>query len=109
MPKLVKLYIKNVIVGFAIAAGFVALLLWFNVMNLWGLVSHSSDGVLAVFLLWFMNGIVFAGVQFAYVIMSMAGSEGGPRRGTPVVNQFKPIRVEADAKPSRSRKQLPCR
>jgi hypothetical protein len=28
MPKLVKLYIKNVVIGFAIAAGFVAMLLW---------------------------------------------------------------------------------
>ncbi|WP_420916470.1 hypothetical protein [Pseudophaeobacter leonis] len=71
-------------------------------MNLWGLVSQSSDGILAVFLLWFMNGIVFAGVQFAYVIMSMAGNDGGPRRGTPVVSQLKPIRVAVEAQKTRS-------
>ena len=40
MPKLVKLYIKNVALGFAIAAVFVALLLWFNVMNLWHAGQH---------------------------------------------------------------------
>lgn len=108
MPKLVKLYIKNVIIGFAIAAAFVALLLWFNVMGLWGLISQSSDGLLAVFMLWFMNGIVFAGVQFAYVIMSMAGSDSGPRRGTPVVDHFTPVRVKAEAaaKPARQFQQI---
>lgn len=97
MPKLVKLYIKNVIMGFGIAAGFVAMLLWFNVMNLWGLISQSSDGFLAVFLLWFMNGIVFAGVQFAWVIMAMAKTDDGPRRGTPVVHHFEPAPVRAEA------------
>jgi hypothetical protein len=109
MPKLVKLYIKNVIIGFAISAGFVALLLWFNVMNLWGLVSQSGDGILAVFLLWFMNGIVFAGVQFAYVIMSMAGREGGPRGGTPVVSQLKPIPVAVEAQKKRAHRNSPQR
>lgn len=98
MPKLVKLYIKNVIIGFGIAAGFVAMLLWFNVMNLWGLVSQSSDGLLAVFLLWFMNGIVFAGVQFAWVIMAMARKEDGPRGGTPVAHHFEPATVKAEAR-----------
>ncbi|WP_278921164.1 MULTISPECIES: hypothetical protein [Pseudophaeobacter] len=97
MPKLVKLYIKNVVIGFAIAAGFVAMLLWFNVMNLWGLVSQSSDGILAVFLLWFMNGIVFAGVQFAWVIMAMAKKDSGPRGGTPIAHSFEPIRIKAEA------------
>ncbi|MEP1327183.1 hypothetical protein [Pseudophaeobacter sp.] len=107
MPKLVKLYIKNVIIGFAIAAGFVAMLLWFNVMNLWGLVSQSSDGILAVFLLWFMNGIVFAGVQFAWVIMSMAEKKSGPRGGTPVAHHFEPALVPARAKAeSKQHRQL---
>lgn len=105
MPKLVKLYIKNVIIGFCIAAGFVAMLLWFNVMNLWGLISQSNDGVLAVFLLWFMNGIVFAGVQFAWVIMAMAKKNEGPRGGTPVAHHFEPAPVRAEA-PSGQKRQL---
>lgn len=105
MPRLVKLYIKNVIIGFAIAAGFVAMLLWFNVMNLWGLISQSSDGALAVFLLWFMNGIVFAGVQFAWVIMAMAQQDKPPRGGTPAAHHFEPVRVKAEA-PSGQRRQL---
>ena len=51
MPKLVKLYIRNVAIGFAIAAAFVAMLLYLNVMNLWGLVAQSDAGLLAVFML----------------------------------------------------------
>ncbi|MGR3760149.1 hypothetical protein ACUXV3_08440 [Roseobacteraceae bacterium NS-SX3] len=106
MPKLVKLYIRNVAIGFAIAGGFVAMLLWFNVMNLWHLVTQSEAGLLAVFILWFMNGIVFAGVQFGWAVMSLAEKkDGGPRRGTPVVHSFKPAEVKAEA-PSPRQRQL---
>ncbi|MEL0436153.1 hypothetical protein [Phycobacter sp. K97] len=104
MPELIRLYIRNVALGFAIAAVFVALLLWFNVMNLWGLISTSDVGLLAVGILWFMNGIVFAGVQFAFAVMSLADKKDGPRGGTPVAHHFEPIRVEATVRPNGSRK-----
>ena len=97
MPELIKLYIRNVLIGFAVAAGFVAMLLWFNVMNLWHLVTGSDVGILAVVVLWFAHGIVLAGVQFAWAVMSMAERDGGPRRGTPVVDEFRPVPVEATA------------
>ncbi|MDU9003493.1 hypothetical protein [Sedimentitalea todarodis] len=95
MPKLVKLYIRNVIIGFAIAAAFVAILLWFNVMNIWHLVTHSDAGILAVFLLWFMHGIIFAGVQFAWAVMSLAETKDSGRGGTPVVRTLRPAFVAA--------------
>ena len=82
MPELIKLYIRNVAIGFGLAAVFVAMLLWFDTQGLWQLVSNSSSGPLAVFLLWFMHGIVFAGVQFSLVIMRMADDDepkGGKR------------------------------
>ena len=98
MPELVKMYIRNVLIGFAVAAVFVGGLLWFNVANLWHLISTSDVGLLAVVVLWFAHGIVFAGVQFAWAVMAMAeDTNSGPRRGTPVVDQFRPIRVEASA------------
>ncbi|MEW2911325.1 hypothetical protein [Leisingera sp. JC11] len=103
MPELVKMYIRNVVIGFGIAAAFVAMLLWFNVMNLWALVSASDVGLLAVFLLWFMNGIVFAGVQFAWAVMAMAEKDDGPRRGTPAAHQFQPVRVPAEETSPRQR------
>ncbi len=71
MPALVRLYIRNVIVGFALSAVFVGALLWLNVANLWHLISTSPQGWIAVVMLFVFNGIVFAGVQFAIVIMRM--------------------------------------
>lgn len=72
MPKLVRLYIQQVLTGFVLAAVLVALLLWFNVANLWHLVTHSDVGLVAVILLWLFHGIVFGAVQFAISIMRMA-------------------------------------
>lgn len=110
MPKLVKMYIRNVLAGFAIAAGFVTMLLWFDVMSLWSLVSGSSSGVLAVFLLWFMHGIVFAGVQFGWAVMAMAEKGEGPRGGTPAVQRGAPVPVRAEAAaPRRQDRQLRLR
>lgn len=97
MPELVKMYIRNVAIGFGIAAGFVATLLWFNVMNLWSLAAASDAGLLAVFLLWFLHGIVFAGVQFAWAVMAIAEKDSTPRGGTPAAHQFQPVRVRAEA------------
>ena len=96
MPKLIKLYILNVMIGFAIAGAFVAMLLWFNVMGLWHLVSTSDSGLLAVFILWFMNGIVFAGVQFGWAVMALAEKDNGPRGGTPLAHEFLAIAVPVD-------------
>lgn len=96
MPKLIQLYIRNVLIGFAIAAAFVAMLLWFNVMGLWHLVSTSGDGLLAVFILWFMNGIVFAGVQFGWAVMALAEDDSGPRGGTPAAPEFLAIPVPVE-------------
>jgi len=101
MPKLIKMYIQNVAIGFAIAAGFVAMLLWFNVMGLWQLVSGSDSGLLAVFLLWFMNGIVFAGVQFAWAIMAMAEKPDNGRGGTPVAHEFNAIPIPVETRSDR--------
>lgn len=82
LPKLVRLYIVQSAIGFAVAAAFVALLLGLNVANLWHLVTHTSAGPLAVFLLWLFNGIVFSGVQFGITVMRMGEPErpsGGSR------------------------------
>jgi hypothetical protein len=86
MPKLVRLYILQTITGFGLSALFVAALFWFNVANLWSLVSGSDVGVVAALALWVLNGVVFAGVQFSISIMRMADDDdfsGGKR-------QFKP-------------------
>lgn len=97
LPKLVRLYIRHTLIGFAVAAVFVAGLLWANVGNLWHLVTHAEGGYLAAFLLVVFNGIVFSGVQFGIAIMGMAEAEkprgGGPKRP---VGQMVPVRVGAN-------------
>ena len=106
MPKLVKLYIRNVLIGFAVAALFVAMLLWFNVMNLWHLVSTSDVGIMAVVVLWFAHGIVFAGVQFGWAVMAMAGRDDDHRGGTPAVQDLRPALVAAKGGKRANRRDL---
>jgi hypothetical protein len=76
MTQLIRLYIRHVAIGFALAALFTGLLLWFNVANLWHLVTHAPGGLLAVALLVVFNGVVFSGVQFGIAVMSLAEDEG---------------------------------
>ncbi len=81
MPKLVRLYITQIAIGFAISAVFTVGLIYFDVAGLKRLVMSSSDGLLGAFLIFFFNGIVFGGVQFAVTIMGMR-EKGGPGGGT---------------------------
>lgn len=84
MPKLVRMYILQVVTGFGLSALFVALLLWLNVGNLGTLVQSTSGGAIAVAMLFIANGIVFAGVQFAIAVMRMQDTPppGGGRKDT---------------------------
>lgn len=98
MPELVRLYIKNVVMGFGLSAVFVSALLYTNVANLWHLVSTSNVGWIAVVMLVFFNGVVFAGVQFAISIMRMEAEDEGPKGGKrlPVATDI-PARVAVAA------------
>lgn len=102
MPALVRLYIRNVAIGFLLSAVFVAALLWFDVARLWHLISTSPQGWIAALMLFVFNGIVFAGVQFGITVMCMAGPSGGggsARRVGPLPDTV-PVAVEA-GRPSR--------
>ncbi len=105
MPKLIRLYITHVAIGFGIAGAFVGMLLWFDIANLWHLVSHSDKGWLAVLVLWLANGIVFAGVQFGIAVMNMKDDDDEPRGGKrqhvrPNDGQMIPVRVAAPGRSS---------
>jgi hypothetical protein len=83
MPKLVRMYLTHVALGFALSALFTAALLWLDVGRLGHLVSHTAGGAVALVMLFMFNGIVFAGVQFAIAIMRLEGDDtqgGKPRR-----------------------------
>lgn len=83
MPKLVRMYIANVVLGFAIAAVFVALLIGFDIGGLRHLLTGTPSGPLALVMLWVANGIVFAGVQFAIAVMALGTGNSGPDGGKP--------------------------
>lgn len=99
LPRLVRLYLRQIALGFGLSAVFVGLLLGFNVANLRSLILNTQGGAIAAFLLFFFNGLVFAGVQFAISIMRMAdpedkGPEGG-HRAPSATRQPAPVRVAA--------------
>ena len=108
MPKLIRLYIIQVVAGFGVSAVFVAALLWFNVANLWHLVSGSDIGLIAVIMLWVLNGIVFAGVQFGISIMGMAEDDGpsGGKRAPGLLSRAEPAKAFAKAKNTHLRRLL---
>ncbi|MDP3194821.1 hypothetical protein [Tabrizicola sp.] len=81
MPKLVRLYLESVAVGFAVAAAFTGGLMWLDVAGIGHLVLGSDIGLIAVAMLVIFNGIVFSAVQFAFRIMNMAEDDAGPMGG----------------------------
>lgn len=81
MPELVRLYIQSVALGFAIAAGFTAGVVWLDVAGIGHLIMGSDIGWIAAVMLVVFNGIVFSAVQFAFRIMAMAESDSGPAGG----------------------------
>lgn len=99
LPRLVRVYLRQVAIGFGLSAVFVGLLLGFNVANLRSLILTTQGGGIAAFLLFFFNGLVFAGVQFGITIMRMAAPEDkGPRGGRPVpaaTSRLAPVDVTA--------------
>ncbi len=100
MPRLVRLYLVNIALGFALSAVFVAALIWLNVAGLGRLVAASPAGWLAAGMLFMFNGLVFAGVQFAIRIMAMAEPEGTPPGGrkTPAPVLAEPVKVPVAAR-----------
>ena len=83
MPRLIRLYIVQVVAGFGLSALFVAMLLWLDVARLGSLIRGSDVGLVALIMLWVFNGIVFAGVQFGLSVMRLAQDDtsgGGGRR-----------------------------
>ncbi len=81
MPKLVRLYMQSVLIGFALSSTFTAVLIWQDVMGVGHLILASSVGWIAALMLFVFNGIIFAGVQFGLRVMLMAEDDEGPKGG----------------------------
>ena len=74
MPMMIRVYIRSVLIGVALACCFVAALMALDVAHLRHLILNSSVGWLAVIMLIVFNTIVFAGVQFAIAVMGQVES-----------------------------------
>ena len=100
MPKLIRLYIVNVLIGFAISALFLGLILALDVAGLRHLMLQSPSGWLAGFAFFFLNGIVFAGVQFGIAVMRLAEDDNRPSGGG-LRQVLRPVRatIPAPTKP----------
>jgi hypothetical protein len=108
-PRLIRLYIRHCAIGFALSAVFVGGLFAFDVANLWTLVSRSEVGLMAAFMLFMGNGVVFAGVQFGISVMRMGEDDAGPRGGQrdPVaMPALVPVRTAAAKTPHGSARRV---
>ena len=97
LPRLVRLYMRQVAIGFGLSGVFVGLLLGFDVAHLRSLMMATQGGFIAAFMLFFFNGLVFAGVQFAITIMRMADPDDkGPKGGhrAPATGDYEAWRPE---------------
>ena len=95
MPKLIRLYVINVLIGFALSLAFLILLLGLDVAGLRRLILGTEMGWLGGVMLWGFNGIVFAGVQFGIAVMRMAEREDDedPPRGPRLSEALRPVVV----------------
>jgi formate hydrogenlyase subunit 3/multisubunit Na+/H+ antiporter MnhD subunit len=71
MPKLIKLYVDSVLVGFVLAICFVVLLVLLDVAQLGRLVLTGRDGLLAAGMMTLFFGGLFASVQFALRVVTL--------------------------------------
>ncbi len=102
MPKLIRLYMVNVLIGFAISAAFLGVVLVLDVAGLRRLILTTPSGWIAGFLFFLSNGLVFAGVQFAIAVMALAEDDTPtPRGGLRGLLRLAPARVPAKSKPRR--------
>lgn len=80
MPRLVRLYLFSMALGFGLALVFTLLLLAVDVGGLRHLALHSAGGWLAIAMLVLFHGLLFSGVQFAIRVMALGmGTHGGGR------------------------------
>jgi hypothetical protein len=94
MPKLVRLYIHSIALGFALSTGFVVALVVMDVAGLRGLILGSEMGWVAALMMIVFNGVVFSGAQFGFAVMQMAeDAPRGPRGGRLVALVPIPVRV----------------
>lgn len=100
MPAHIRMILKHAAIGFGISVAFTAMILAFNVGNLWHLVTNTAEGPIAVIMLVVFGGITFGSAQIGYVIMTMKEDDtppGGKRDAVPALDAVPvPVPVHAE-------------
>ncbi|WP_127900700.1 hypothetical protein [Solirhodobacter olei] len=106
MPKLIRLYIRHVAIGWGIAALFCAMLIWLNVAGLRHLVLDTDMGWVAALALFVSHGALFAGAQFGIAVMLMAEENDGPRGGRRerAARAHLPVAIPVENRPAQRRR-----
>lgn len=105
MPRLIRLYVVSIAIGFALSVVFLAALLAMDVAGLRGLILGSSSGLVAAAMLVVFNGIIFSGAQFAIAVSRLAEDDDAPRGGLRQHLVPIPVRVEQrGVQPRRARR-----
>lgn len=71
MPEIVRLFVRNGLIGFGVAALFVGLLIVLDVNGLRESLAGEERLGLALFVLWLGNATLFAALQIAWAVMAM--------------------------------------
>jgi hypothetical protein len=95
MPKLIRLYIQSIAIGFALSVVFLGALVWMDVAGLRHLILGSTSGFVAAAMMVVFNGIIFSGAQFAIAVMRLADEDEPPRGGLRAHLVAIPVRAEA--------------
>lgn len=101
MPKLVRLYIVNIAIGFGLSAVFLGVLLGLDVAGLRHLILETEMGWLAGLMIFVFSGSIFAGVQFGIAVMGLADRYDTPRGGLRQQAALVPVRVAAPVRKRR--------
>jgi len=94
MPQHIRFILRHAAYGFVLALVFVGMLLAFDVVGLWHLVTHTAEGPIALIMLVVFCTITFGSAQIGYKIMTLAEDDdddrGGKRNG---VSSFDAIAI----------------
>jgi hypothetical protein len=99
IPVAVRFMVLHGLIGFGLAAVFVAALLWADPGGV-GRLILSQGGIPVIALLWLFSGLTFGSVQIGTAVMLQDGPDRAPRGGRRqrVVAIPAPVRVAARAR-----------
>lgn len=103
MPYHIRLILTHAAIGFGIAIAFTGMLLYFNVAGLWHLVTHTTEGPIAIGVFTVLCGITFGSAQVGYRIMTMGeendSDDDSGRRDAQTVPDALPIPIPVRVQP----------